>query len=148
MQWVADMTTEFDLKLEKYAELIVKVGLNIQSGQRLFVYASLTAAPLVRLIAAAAYRFGSPLVSVLWDDEQLILARFQHAPRDSFEEYETWKINGVIGFLEHGAAYLQVGSIDPDLLKDQNPQLIGIWQNTRAKNYLPVAKFQGNNTIS
>jgi len=30
---------EFDVLLEKYAELAVKIGLNLQPGQRLFIWA-------------------------------------------------------------------------------------------------------------
>jgi aminopeptidase len=68
----------------------VKVGLNLQPGQRLLVIGplanggvSLEAAPLVRRIAAGAYRAGALLVEALWGDEQLLLARFQNAPPDS-----------------------------------------------------------------
>ena len=76
---------DFDHKLEKYAELIVKVGLNLQPGQRLFIVAfSLDVAPLVRQVVKSAYKNGSRLVSVLWLDEHLDKIRHQNAPRDSF----------------------------------------------------------------
>jgi len=82
---------DFDQKLEKYAELIVKVGLNLQPGQRLFIVASsLDVAPLVRQVVKSAYQNESRLVSVLWLDEQLNKIRHQNAPRDSFEEFATW----------------------------------------------------------
>ncbi|MFX1344330.1 MAG: aminopeptidase [Promethearchaeota archaeon] len=31
------LSSEFEIKLEKYAEVIVKVGLNLQPGQRLLI---------------------------------------------------------------------------------------------------------------
>lgn len=66
------MTSEFEEKLEKYAELIVKVGLNLQPGQRLLIRPiSLDVAPLVRKVTACAYQHRSRLVSVAWVDEQL-----------------------------------------------------------------------------
>lgn len=40
----------FQTKLEKYAELAVKVGVNIQKGQTLVINAGLEAADFVRLI--------------------------------------------------------------------------------------------------
>ena len=77
--------------LEAYSDLVVRVGLNLRAGQRLIIIgplanggASLEAAPLIRRIAVSAYRAGAPLVEVLWGDEELLLLRFQHAPRDSF----------------------------------------------------------------
>ena len=40
------MTPEFERALSQYAELIVKIGLNVQPGQRLLIRAPLEAAPL------------------------------------------------------------------------------------------------------
>jgi len=81
--------------LDKYAELIVKIGLNLRPGQRLLITnpsthgVQLHVAPLVRQIAACAYRAGARYVDVIWGDEALTLARFQYAPRGSFTEYGT-----------------------------------------------------------
>ena len=47
---------------------------------------SLEAAPLVRALAASAYRAGASLVEVTWGDEAILLDRFAHAPRGSFAE--------------------------------------------------------------
>ena len=57
--------------LEKYAELIVKAGLNLQEGQQLFVAAEMTTALLVREVTAKAYQNGCPLVTILWADEEI-----------------------------------------------------------------------------
>jgi aminopeptidase len=72
-----------DHKLERYGELTVRVALNLQPGQRLLIIGplmnggvSLDAAPLVRHIAASAYRAGAELVEAMWGDEALQLARF------------------------------------------------------------------------
>ena len=69
--------------LSLYGELAVRIALNLQPGQRLLIIgplanggASLEAAPLVRHIAASAYRAGAQLVETLWGDEALQLARF------------------------------------------------------------------------
>jgi aminopeptidase len=97
------MSSEFEQNLDKYAEVIARVGLNLQPGQRLLIgmpmfgiYGTpLELAPLVRLIVAKAYRVGARLVDVMWNDDQLRLIRFQHAPRDSFEEFPTWRADAV-----------------------------------------------------
>src|SRR5436190_506256 len=82
---------DLDQTLRTYGELAVKVGLNLQPGQRLLIIgplanggASLEAAPLIRHIAASAYQAGAPLVEALWGDETLQRIRFNLAPRDSF----------------------------------------------------------------
>ncbi|GAH69986.1 unnamed protein product, partial [marine sediment metagenome] len=73
------MSSEFEQKLEKYAEVILKIGLNLQPKQRLLIGGptsaydgiSFEAAPLVRIIAKKAYQMGARLVDVVWSDEQL-----------------------------------------------------------------------------
>src|SRR4249920_3176583 len=86
-----------DEKLERYGELAVRVALNVQPGQRLLIIGplmnggvSLEAAPLVRHIAASAYRAGAELVEAIWGDEGLQLARFRNAGRETFGQFSTW----------------------------------------------------------
>jgi aminopeptidase len=116
---------------DAYSDLVVKVGLNLRAGQRLLIIgplanggASLEAAPLVRRIAVSAYRAGAPLVEVLWGDEQLLLLRFQHAPRDSFGHFSEWLPRTLLEHVQHGHAVLSVYANDPDHLKDQDTNLI------------------------
>ena len=85
----------FQDDLAKYAELTVKVGLNVQSDQRLVINAPIEAIDLTRAVVAAAYDVGRRYVDVIWRDEQLELIRFEHAPRDSFEEFPSWRVDGL-----------------------------------------------------
>ncbi|MGB2955612.1 MAG: aminopeptidase [Anaerolineales bacterium] len=141
-------TQDFDQKLEKYAELIVKVGLNLQPEQRLFLTAiSLDVAPLVRQVVKSAYKNGSRLVSVLWLDEQLDKIRHQNAPRDSFEEFPTWRTDGELQCIERGDANLYIVGRNPELLKDQDPKLVAIAARTVAKNNKPILGHLGKNSI-
>jgi len=139
---------DFDQKLEKYAELIVKIGLNLQPSQRLILIAfSLDAAPLVRQVVKSAYKNGSRLVSVIWFDEQLDKIRYQFAPHDSFEEFAAWRTDGVLQCIENGDAFLQIGGGNPELLKDQDPELLAIAAHTQAKHVKPIGDHQGKNSI-
>ena len=110
--------------LPTYAELAVRVALNLQPGQRLLIIGplmnggvSLDAAPLVRHIAASAYRAGASLVEAIWGDEALQLARFQHAPRDSFSGFSAWLPGALAEHARAGHAVLSVYANDPDLLQ-------------------------------
>jgi len=141
-------TLAFEEKLQRYADLTVKVGLNLQLGQRLVILAGpLDVAPLVRAVTASAYQNGCRLVSVLWIDEQLDLARFQYAPLDSFEEVPDWITTGVLNSIEKGDAFLQIWGLDPELLKDQDPELIATAGRARGKHYKPIGEHQGKNTV-
>lgn len=141
------MITHFEQTLEKYAELIIKVGLNLKPGQRLLVGrpAPLEAAPLLRHVAALAYQQGARLVDVIFGDDQLKLIRFKNAPRDSFEEFPAWQATELFEYMRRGDAYLSIHSKDPDLLDGQDPQLISIVQEVEWKSLAPFYELVHRN---
>lgn len=133
-------SADLERRLQVYGELVVKVGLNLQVGQRLLIIgpiasggASLEAAPLIRHIAASAYQAGAPLVEAIWGDEALQFARFRHAPRDSFNEFSDWLPKAIIEHVESGHAILSVNANDPDLLKDEDPDLVSAVQQSTSR---------------
>jgi aminopeptidase len=93
------MTDDFKKNLDKYAEVAVKVALNVQPGQRVLigrpshgVYGiPIELAPLVRLITAKSYDAGARLVDVIWNDDELRRIRFEHADPETIEEFPTWR---------------------------------------------------------
>ncbi len=142
--------TEFERNLEKYAEVIVKVGLNLQPGQRLLIHgyrgpAEPDAIPLVRQIARKAYGAGARLVDAVFGDEQLNLIRFQHAPRDSFEEFQTWLSDARLAYTQRGDAILSINGHDPDLLSEQDPALIATLQRAMSQYTKTVQMLLANN---
>lgn len=135
------MTLSFDQKLRNYADLVVCVGAGLQAGQRLIVRAPVEGAPLVRLIAESAYKAGARLVDVMWHDDALTLARFEYAPRDSFEEYPTWRAEALTHAAERGDAVLSISATDPDLLKDQDPELVALVQRVSQTHLKPFRRL-------
>ncbi len=140
------MDKNFEEKLAAYADIMVHVGLNLQKGQKLLLQASIEAAPLVRLIASRAYDAGARLVEVLWDDSQLTLIRYQHAPRDSFNEFPGWVAAALENNFKDGGARLGLRAADPDLLKDQDPILIGIAQKSAMEHTRAAMSYLTRNT--
>ncbi len=133
--------------LEKYAKVIVEVGLNLQEGQQLFIAAEMNTAPLVREVTAKAYQNGCPLVTVLWSDESLKKIRHEFAPRDSFEEYATWISDGILENAKRGDAYLSVTGLDPDLLAGYDPELIALELKTQATHLKPAKQIISGNGV-
>lgn len=109
--------TSFQQNLKKYAELAVKVGVNIQQGQTLVVNASLDAAEFVRLVVKKAYETGAKHVQVDWNDDIVTRTRFELAPQEAFEEFPEWRAKGLETLAENGAAFMSIVSSSPDLLK-------------------------------
>src|SRR5579859_2315694 len=109
------MVVDADRALSPYAELIVRVALNLRRGQRLLIIGplsygglSLESAPLVRHVTEAAYRAGASYVEALWGDEALTLARFAHAPADSFDQFSRWLPGALIDHVQQGGATLSI----------------------------------------
>jgi len=140
--------------LKQYAEAIVKVGLNIRTGQRLIINLAATRgvpfqfAPLVREVAIAAYSVGARYVDVLWGDEEMLRLRAQYAPRDSFDEYSNWQIDAVMGMIEKGDALLSIAGSNPDLLGGLDPEVVGMMQNTHLQKFSKVGEKISVNAIN
>lgn len=107
----------FEKNLEKYAELVVKVGVNIQPGQILIVNAPIETADLTRLIVAKAYDAGAKYVQVDWDDERVTRIRYEHAPGDSFGYYPQWQADAMEQLAAGGGAILRIKVPDPELFR-------------------------------
>jgi aminopeptidase len=137
------MTTH-DQRLATYAELAIKIGINLQPGQRLLIIgplanggASLDAAPFLRHIVASAYQAGARYVETLWGDESAMLVRFKHAPRDSFGECSAWLPEVLVRHVDAGHAVLSVYANDPDLLKGEPIDLVGAVQQAVSRSVVP-----------
>lgn len=120
--------TTLETKLGKYAELIVKVGINIQPGQEVFISSSIEMASLTRMVADKAYDAGASNVHVDWTDEALSRMKYEKAADEvftRFPEFETLKRNS---FVANGAAFISIISPNPDLLKGIDSKRIGNFQ--------------------
>src|SRR5260221_7765529 len=144
------MHATFEENLEKYADVCIRVGLNLRAGQRLLIKAPIAAVSFVRLLTQKAYQAGARLVDVLWDDEQLQVTRLQYARRDSFEEGRKWLPDLVAAYLERGDAYLGISSSDPELLRGQDAQLISQVQRVtyqNAQGYVELIEGNASNWL-
>ena len=78
------------VKLDRLAEVAVKVGLQLQPGQDLLLTAPSVALPLVRRIAEHAYRAGAGIVTPFLSDEEITLARYRYGYSESFDRAAGW----------------------------------------------------------
>ncbi len=111
----------FEQKLDRLAEVAVKIGLGLRPGQELVMTAPIDALPLVRRITEHAYKAGALLVTNFYADDPCILARFQYGPDPSFDYAPTWLQDGIATAFKNGAARLAIAGANPALLGGQNP---------------------------
>lgn len=125
--------SNFQDKLQKYADLAVRIGVNVQPGQNLIVVATVDSAELVRLIVKQAYEAGARFVKVNWNDDTVTRLRYEKAADESFLDDPKWYAGEMLEYVENGAAVLHVISSDPDLLTGIDPQRITNHQKTYGK---------------
>ncbi|MBV9245199.1 MAG: aminopeptidase, partial [Methylobacteriaceae bacterium] len=71
-----------DQRLDRLAEIAVRVGLGLAPAQELVMTAPIEALPLARLVAEHAYKAGASLVTTLFADDAATLMRFKYASRE------------------------------------------------------------------
>lgn len=129
----------FQENLEKYADLAVKVGVNVQKGQTLVVNASIEAAEFVRLVVKKAYETGAKNVIVNWNDDTVSRLKYDLAPDEAFNEYPMWRARETEELAEQGAAFMSIVSSSPDLLKGVDGSRIANFQKVAGK---AMAKYR------
>ena len=138
----------FQERLGSYAELLVRVGVNLQPGQKLMVRANVDDAPLVRKVVDIAYSLGSPFVEVFWSDGPVTRSRFLKGPEGSFDIIPEYRAEGMIKLAEEGAASLAITSEDPDLLAGVNPQNVATHQAAWRKAVRPYMNLSMSDSIA
>ncbi|MDR9485030.1 MAG: aminopeptidase [Sediminimonas sp.] len=126
------------VKLDRLAEVAVKVGLNLQEGQDLLLTAPIAAAPLVRRIAVHAYEAGAGVVTPLLSDDQVTLARFAHARDESFDLAAGWLYEGMAQAFDANTARLGVVGDNPMLLSNEDPERVSRASKAQSEAYKPA----------
>ena len=125
-------------KLDKLAELAIKTGVALQKGQDLLLTAPIEALPLVRRVAVHAYKAGANIVTPLFSDPDITLARYLHASDESFDKAPNWLFNGMGEAFDNNTARLAIVGEDPLLLSSQDPDKVGRANKATSIAYKPA----------
>jgi aminopeptidase len=125
-------------KLDKLAEVAIKVGLQLQPGQDLVMTGPSTALPLIRRIAEHAYRAGAGVVTPIISDEEVTLARYRSANDASFDKAPAWLYAGMAKAFEGNAARLAIAGDNPMMLAGQDPGKVARANRANSMAYKPA----------
>jgi len=114
----------YEKQLQKYAELLVKVGLNVQEKEPVYIQASIDASEFVHLVVEEAYKIGAEDVKVRYNDDRIAQLKYQYEPEAFFENVKQYDIDEKMDYLDRKAAFLSIVSSSPDSLKDADPNKI------------------------
>ena len=111
----------FEDKLKEYAQLLVRVGVNVQKGQNLVITSQVDQAPFARLCARAAYEAGARLVDIAWSDDAVTRMNYLCAADETFDVVPEYKVRFNTDYAEGNACFLHLVSSDPENLKGVDP---------------------------
>ena len=110
--------------LEKYVKMIVRIGVNIQPGQKLMISCPVDCAYFARMAMQEAYDAGAADVFVRWNDEKSNRIHYLSAPEEAFGEEKSWVKELVKYAVDGGYNVLSVSAADPEALKGVDPNRI------------------------
>ncbi|MFN2472157.1 MAG: aminopeptidase [Gaiellaceae bacterium] len=123
-------------RLESYAELIVRVGANVQPGQDVVVLAWVEHAPLAREVVRAAWRAGARFVEVTYRDDHVRRALAEYASDEALDWTPPNALSRLQDLADRRVAYIQLyGDPEPTVMQGIDPTRAGRAQ-PRAANVL------------
>ena len=121
------------ITLQKYVELALKIGINLQEKQILVIMSPVEAAPFTRMLVEKAYSIGAKEVVVHWGDDFCKREKFLNGDMEIFETMPQWEIDSLMYYAEKGAAFLSIAANDPELLRGIDSKKIAKAQIARNK---------------
>lgn len=127
--------TNYKEKLQQYAELLVKVGMNVQPKQPVFIRSSVETLELTHLIVEEAYHCGASDVRVVYSDPTLKRLKFENESVEYFANHEikSYDVEARMDYVKRGAANLALISEDPDLMDGIDSQKLQAFQQQNAR---------------
>ena len=128
-------------RVQRMAEVAVRIGLGLKEGQDLILTGSTEALPQLRAIVAEAYKAGAATVTPILSDSEMTLARYEHGHDASFDEAAEWLYLGMAEGFKANAARLHVSGENPMLLAEADPDKVSRAARAASKASKPAMKY-------
>lgn len=138
----------FEEKLQKYAELIVKVGVNVQPGQEVVLYINVGQQHLAHLIVKEAYKAGAGKVMIKWSDTFAQREFLEHASDEFLENVPEFAKEEAQYIADHRCCRISVMSEDPGAFGGIDQKRVAAYQSANGKALMPVRQATQNNDLS
>ena len=120
-------------RIDNYAKLAIKVGINVQPGETLLIRTDVNAIDFARKCYKEAYKCGAKHVYVEISDEVMTRDKYILAPSEAFDEFPKWQQDKMTRLASEGCSFLSILSEDPNLLEGIDPDKISRNQKSRSK---------------
>ena len=113
-----------DARIDRFAELVVRVGANVQPGQDVSILADIEDPAMARAVVDRAYDAGARRVVVDYLDQRLRRSAIIHGASEALRSHYRWEMEQVAEYVERGAAAIQLAGVsDPQLFEGLDPEL-------------------------
>lgn len=137
----------FNRKLEKYAELAVKAGINLKAKESLLIIGNAATLPLARKIMKIAYELGATDVEFKLVDDEMKKIRYNYGKEYVFEQYPQWRVDSLEAMYKAGYQHLYIDAPDPTLLEEIDTDLIAKDQKVYSQAVQPIMKYRMTGTV-
>ncbi|MFT8883900.1 MAG: aminopeptidase [Liquorilactobacillus hordei] len=143
------MTTKnFKNNLQKYAELIIKVGVNIQINQIAVLYISVNQQEFAHLLVKEAYKAGASEVIVKWNDTFIQREFLENTTDNRLTNIPNYLGAEADYIVDNKAARISVISEDPSAYAGVNSNKIAVYQKAMGEKLQRVRQATQNNDLS
>ena len=129
-------------KLEKYAELAVKVGINLKEKEGLIISGNVDTLPLARKIMKKAYKLGAKHVEFQLNDDEMTLIRYEYAKDFVFDSFPQWKVDSLNTMYKENYHHIFISAPNPELLKDVDGDIVARVQKSSSLAMADVLKYR------
>lgn len=119
-------------QIEKYVELVITKGINIQKGQILVISSPVETYDFTRKLVEKAYQLGASEVVTHWSDEVCGKYRYTYGADEIFDIFPEWQKESMEYYRKKGAAFLSVYAADPDILKEVDKTRVARFQKAKS----------------
>ncbi len=113
-----------DKKLRQYAELVIRQGVNLAKGEMLAIASPIIAADLVEELTEVAYKEGARKVVVIWRHDKLSRMNYLYQTEEELTTIPEYTVASRDYLVDNKAAYINILSEDPEIMKGINPELV------------------------
>ena len=138
----------FAEKLAAFAELAVKIGVNVQPGQYLLINTTTDTLEFTREVVKKAYEAGAGRVHVNLTDAVFERAFFENTTVEELEKFPKWIVAQREELIERNGALLWIDAADPDLLAGIDVKKISTHQKVSGAALVNYRKAVMNDDIA
>ncbi|MGL4393309.1 MAG: aminopeptidase [Fusobacteriaceae bacterium] len=131
MNKINSKNNNLENNLNKFAELAVRSGANLQKGDILLLSSPSECYEFTRLVVQEAYKAGAKEVVVDWSDDIVNREKFMNSPEEIFETFPQWKTDFYEYYSSQGACTISIFATDPTLYKDVEPKRLAKYNKVR-----------------